>query len=235
MSTSNNEEVFAAYLRRLRKFATADKTEHSDRGALEELLNAFAARAERGTTVQHEPKRVADKGAPDFKVSKTGMILGYVENKAIGENVTKVLKSEQIAKYKTLSQNIVVTDYLQFAWINKDGTQRETLCHESDLENPKFKLRDDRIAAVSALLEGFRPRRKALAARSNWRSRSPQGAGCYAIIWARSWSGRTASIRRGGSSASTRPSAIRCFTNSSLASLLTPSRRCWLTACSWRV
>ena len=44
--------------------------------------------------VQHEPKRVADKGAPDFKITKSGLILGYVENKAIGENLDKVLKSD---------------------------------------------------------------------------------------------------------------------------------------------
>ena len=50
------------------------------------------------------------KGAPDFKVTNRGLILGYVENKAIGENLNKVLKSEQIEKYKSLSQNIVVTD-----------------------------------------------------------------------------------------------------------------------------
>lgn len=156
MKPEKNDDVFDAYLRRLRKFASSEKTEHSDRGALEELLNAFAARAERGTQVQHEPKRVADKGAPDFKVTKAGMILGYVENKAIGENLTKVLKSGQMAKYKSLSQNIVLTDYLEFIWINGDGPPlREALCHETDLESPKYKLREDRIAAVSALLEGF--------------------------------------------------------------------------------
>jgi hypothetical protein len=49
------------------------------------------------------------------------MILGYVENKAMGENLAKVLKSDQIAKYKILSDNIVLTDYLQFIWINKYG------------------------------------------------------------------------------------------------------------------
>lgn len=110
---------------------------------------------QKGIKVQHEPKRVADKGAPDFKVSKGGLILGYVGNKKIGEPLDKVLKSEQIAKYKTLSRNIVVTDYLHFAWINKDGIPRESLCHETDLENRNFRLREDRIDAVRKLLHGF--------------------------------------------------------------------------------
>jgi hypothetical protein len=41
---------------------------------------------------------------------KAAMILGYVEDKTIGENLDRVLKSEQIARYKSLSQNIVLTD-----------------------------------------------------------------------------------------------------------------------------
>jgi hypothetical protein len=99
---------------------------------------------------------VADKGAPDFKVTKSGgLILGYVENKTIGENLDKVLKSEQIKKYKSLSHNILLTDYLHFIWINKDGVQRETLCHATDLGSRKFHLHDDRVVAVSNLLQGF--------------------------------------------------------------------------------
>ena len=38
---------------------------------------------------------------------------------------------------------------------NKDGLQRETLCHATDLENPRFRPREDRAAAVAKLLEAF--------------------------------------------------------------------------------
>lgn len=149
-----NKDVFDRYLLALRKTPVDEKTEVTDRSALEALLQAMADETQKGITVQHEPKRVAQKGAPDFKVTKSALILGYVENKAVGEPLDKVLKSEQIAKYKTLSQNIIVTDYLHFAWINKDGIQRETLCHETDLER-KFRLREDGIEAVRNLLRGF--------------------------------------------------------------------------------
>src|SRR5690242_899006 len=106
------------------------------------------------------------------------MILGYVENKAIGENLSKVLKSDQIAKYKTLSQNLILTDYLEFIWITKDGApKREQLCHDTDLEDRKFKLKPERMDAVAELLSGFfstapegigtsKPLAEALAARS---------------------------------------------------------------------
>jgi hypothetical protein len=147
---------FDAYLRKLRQTPLGEQTEHTGRSALEGLLNEFATATAGGkATVQHEPKKVADKGAPDFRIKRNGMILGYVETKPIGENLDKVLKSEQIARYKGLSQNIVLTDYLHFIWINKNGLQRETLCHATDLENPRFRPREDRAAAVAKLLEAF--------------------------------------------------------------------------------
>ena len=147
---------FETYLRKLRQTPLSEHTEHTGRAALEEFLNAFASAGGAGKiAVQHEPKKVAEKGAPDFKIRRQGMILGYVETKPIGENLDKVLKSDQIARYKGLSQNIILTDYLHFVWINKDGVQRESLCHATDLENRKYRLRDDRVAAVSTLLSAF--------------------------------------------------------------------------------
>lgn len=150
-----DKNLFDRYLLALRKTPFDEKTEHTDRAALQDLLQAIANKVGNGIAVQHEPKRIAEKGAPDFKITKKELILGYVENKAIGENLDKVLKSDQIKRYKSLSQNIIVTDYLHFIWINKDGTQRETLCHATDLESSKFRLREDCVAAVNSLLEGF--------------------------------------------------------------------------------
>jgi hypothetical protein len=80
------ERRFDEYLSQLHKIygLREDATEHSGRAALQALLTAFAGEAHPGVTVTHEPKKAADKGAPDFKVTKAGMILGYVENKAPG-------------------------------------------------------------------------------------------------------------------------------------------------------
>ncbi|MGB0086591.1 MAG: N-6 DNA methylase, partial [Rhodomicrobiaceae bacterium] len=149
------QQKFQTYLSELRHAYEGGGTEHTGRLALGGLLNAAANQYTPAANVQHEPKRHADKGAPDFKISKGGMILGYVENKPIGENLDKVLKSNQIKRYRELSDNILLTDYLHFIWINKDGIQRETLCHATDLETPKFRLHEDRVAAVSKLLQGF--------------------------------------------------------------------------------
>src|SRR6187200_603600 len=115
-----DRNTFNRYILDLRRHALGEQTEHTGRSALEALLNAFAGKAGKGVRVQHEPRRVAGKGAPDFKITKGGLILGYVENKGIGEPLDKVLKSEQIKKYKELSDNIILTDYLHFMWIRKD-------------------------------------------------------------------------------------------------------------------
>ena len=146
---------FDSYLKSLCETPLSEHTEHTGRTALENLLNAVADGTNENITVQQEPRRVADKGAPDFKVSQSGTILGYVETKQVGENLDQVLKSDQLKRYRSLSDNILLTDYLHFIWINKDGVQRESLCHATDLESRRFRVREDRVAAVAGLLRGF--------------------------------------------------------------------------------
>jgi predicted helicase len=149
------KDVFEKYLLLLRQ-DRGEKTELSDRGALETLLKAAAEHAGPGIRVIHEAKKVRGKGGPDFKVMKAAMILGYVEDKTIGENLDQVLKSDQIARYKQLSNNILLTDYLQFIWI-KDGkvNGRELIALADDLEGRPKKPREDRVNAVSTLLHRF--------------------------------------------------------------------------------
>ncbi len=149
------DAAFETYLLKLREHRD-DKTELSDRAALETLLNAAAQQADPKISIIHEAKKVPGKGGPDYKAMKTGMILGYVEDKTIGENLDQVLKSDQIARYKQLSGNILLTDYLQFVWL-KDGkvVGRELIAYASDLEGKPKKPREDRVAAVSTLLRAF--------------------------------------------------------------------------------
>jgi N-6 DNA Methylase len=149
------KDVFEKYLLALRQDRD-DKTELSDRGALEILLNAAAEEAGAGIRVIHEAKKVRGKGGPDFKVMKAAMILGYVEDKPVGENLDQVLKSERIARYRQLSNNILLTDYLKFIW-DKDGkvNGRAEIAFRDDLEGKAKKPRADRVKAVSDLLRSF--------------------------------------------------------------------------------
>jgi SAM-dependent methyltransferase len=151
------EQAFQTYLAALRKHPLAEKTEHTDRGALETLLQAVADASSAATKVQHEPKRAQDKGAPDYKITRTGVMVGYVEAKQIGANLEAVLKTDQIKRYLQLNPNLIVTDYLRFIWI-KDGKIKEALdarlCEAGAIEG-KLPLNAEKIAAVEQLLRGF--------------------------------------------------------------------------------
>ena len=147
---------FDSYLLALRATPVDQQTEMTSRGALETLLKqAVAAFGGTGVTVTHEPLRAQGKGAPDFKIAANGMTLGYLENKAIGENLAKVAKSDQIKKYLDLSTNILLTDYLDWWWITPDGTQQARLATPSDLEGKPTRVRPERAAEVEQLLRGF--------------------------------------------------------------------------------
>ena len=146
---------FDSYLRKLRETPLDEHTEHTGRSALEALLNTFAETTH-NTSVQHEPKREADKGAPDFKIKRKGMILGYVEVKEIGSNLDKVLKSDQIKRYRTLSGNILLTDYLQWVWIDRERVKgREILAYPTDLESRTLRIAPERAEAVGKLIGAF--------------------------------------------------------------------------------
>ena len=147
---------FEAYFRALAATPLDEKTEHTDRAALQRLLSDAADEAEPGAHVLHEPRRdKGGRGSPDFKVTRGGRIAGYVEAKTIDENLSKVLRSEQIKKYQALSDNIVLTDYLEFIWVRKDHSpERARLAHSEDLTG-KLRLTPESVEAVRRLLRGF--------------------------------------------------------------------------------
>lgn len=47
----------------------------------------------------------------------------------------EVLKSDHIRKYKTLTDNLIITDYLRWIWIYKDEVVKDIrLCEKTILE-----------------------------------------------------------------------------------------------------
>ena len=86
------------------------------------------------------------KGAPNFKDTKGGFILGYIENKPIGENLDKVLKSEQARNTKCSH-----TQHHSDGTCISSGSTRTG----SSARHATRLLREDRVAAVIKLLQGF--------------------------------------------------------------------------------
>ena len=149
--------LLASYFNAIKHLDTAEGTEHTLRGALENLLNAIVTDARLNVRIIHEPKRDKTKlGAPDFKVKLHEATLGYLETKSIGDNLDTVLQSAQVAKYKRLSGNLILTDYLEWIWL-RDGkiVKRETLCYPSDAGNRRARLDPDKAEKVAKLIAGF--------------------------------------------------------------------------------
>ena len=143
------------------------------------------------------------------------MILGYVEDKTIGANLDEVLKSDQIARYKQLSNNILLTDYLQFVWL-KDGkvNGRELIAFPHDLEGKAKKPREDRGKAVSTVLRAFfSTAPEGIGRAEQLRLRSPSAAISCATFSTANCSGRKRSTGKAFFTAFTRFFAIRSFTS----------------------
>jgi type I restriction-modification system DNA methylase subunit len=144
---------FEKYFKSLQSQKIDVITEHSHRPALKELLESIAGPK---IKILHEPKREGKFGSPDFKVTQFESIIGYVENKKIEENLDKTLKSDQIKKYKSLSDNILITNYIDWIWI-KDGKiqKREALCFLTDIENKRTRIDQSKVESVHALIKAF--------------------------------------------------------------------------------
>ncbi len=101
------------------KDLTPEKNELTHRLFLHNLLDKLKDHFNKEFKIEHEPKR--EQGSqPDFRVSFQGLNIGYIENKRAGEDLSQLLKSDQIRKYLELNPNLMLTDYLNFMWVGKD-------------------------------------------------------------------------------------------------------------------
>lgn len=136
-------EIVNNYLNSIKNMSEKDK-EHTHRSALENLLNEIKEHTGNNSKagmfakikIVHEPNNDKEgRGAPDFRFEINSLILGYIENKRVNANLDEVIKSEQIKKYLELSDNIIITDYLRFIRIDKNGniTSEVRLCELGEL------------------------------------------------------------------------------------------------------
>ena len=133
-----NMDIINNYLNSIKNMSEKDK-EHTHRSALQILLNEIKDATGNGRIkIIHEPNNDKEgRGAPDFRFEINSLIVGYIENKRVNANLDEIIKSEQIKKYLELSDNIIITDYLRFIRIDKDGniTSEVRLCELSELKN----------------------------------------------------------------------------------------------------
>ncbi|GHR72048.1 DNA methyltransferase [Helicobacter pylori] len=106
------------YLESIKDFTT-EKNELTHRLSLHNLLNRLKDHFNKEFKIEHEPER-KQGSQPDFRVSFQGLNIGYIENKRVGTNLNRLLKSDQVLKYLELNPNLMLTDYLNFVWVGKD-------------------------------------------------------------------------------------------------------------------
>ncbi|MEA3349241.1 MAG: N-6 DNA methylase, partial [Chloroflexota bacterium] len=142
--------TFKTYLQTLKKtLATGDATEHSHRGALGTLLETL----DESLSVVNEPKRIAC-GAPDYIILRAQTPIGYIEAKDIGADLHTAEGSEQLDRYRTSLNNLILSDYLEFRWY-VDGELRETTRLGKLGRDGKIRSEKEGTEKVANLLERF--------------------------------------------------------------------------------
>jgi Type ISP C-terminal specificity domain/N-6 DNA Methylase len=147
-------DPFGAYIKSIGSSFQKEKTEHTDRGAIKALLQSFAPS---GITIIPEPRQVAGS-APDFKVRQNGQIVGYLEAKPLGtgiEELRRIIKTEQITRYRSLSPNLIVTDYLNWIWLKNGREHFHTLCSVDDVYKHNGRILQAKQDEVGGLLKSF--------------------------------------------------------------------------------
>ena len=128
------------------KYRAGNATEHSYRGALEQLMQTLLPKLR----IVNEPKRVKC-GAPDYIASrKDGMPVFYIEAKDIGDNDLDGRNphghKEQFTRYKQALDYIIFTDYLDFHFYE----------HGEFVDSVRIaEVKGDKIVAVDGSEEKF--------------------------------------------------------------------------------
>ncbi|WQT66617.1 N-6 DNA methylase [Helicobacter pylori] len=112
------------------KNITLESNEPAHRRPLENLLISLKENFNKEFEIEHEPNRDKQGGQPDFCVSYQGLNIGYIENKRVGTDLNRLLKSDQILKYLELNPNLMLTDYLNFVWVGKDENNEPLIKRE---------------------------------------------------------------------------------------------------------
>src|SRR6056297_3049382 len=91
-----------------RVYSAGDAREESFYSAVEELFNDFAESiGKKKIHITPLPKKT-EAGNPDFRIWDGKVhIVGYIEAKKIGENLSTIEQSEQLQRYITTFSNLI--------------------------------------------------------------------------------------------------------------------------------
>lgn len=141
---------FQEYLQALEtNLNSGQATEHTHRPALQVLIESLLPEI-RAT---NEPKRIKC-GAPDYIITQSQVVLGYIEAKDVGKSLDKEERSAQMGRYLKGLDNLILTDYLEFRWY-VGGEHRLTAKIAKASTNKKLNLEPNGVQNVTQLLTQF--------------------------------------------------------------------------------
>lgn len=142
------------------KDLTPESNELAHRRSLHNLLDSLKDNFNKEFKIEHESNGDKQWGRPDFRISYQGLNISYIENKRVGTNLSRLLKSDQILKYLELNPNLMLTDYLNFVWVGKDENNEPSIKREisiaslEELSKP-LKLNPQTERDLIELFRGF--------------------------------------------------------------------------------
>ena len=121
------ENEIKAYLQELQhKYDSGETTEQSFYPTLQRLLESLASQLNVTVEVIPIPKRT-EVGVPDFALyGEKHARIGNVEAKPIGSDLSSVSQSDQLRRYREYSENLILTNYLEF-WLYRHGKRVKTI------------------------------------------------------------------------------------------------------------
>ncbi|MEN9849013.1 MAG: hypothetical protein RL368_1753, partial [Pseudomonadota bacterium] len=127
-------------------------TEHTHRSTLQNLLQSFMPEF----LITNEPRRIAC-GSPDLVITKAELVIGHLEAKDVGVNLDKAQKSEQLSRYLTALNNLLLTDYLEFRWFVEGEFQADMTVKlaEYDAKKGVLKPNPEAFERFELLLKTF--------------------------------------------------------------------------------
>jgi len=105
-----------------REFVKGNSTEHTFRGTLKNLLENLCENID----ATNEPKKT-EGGNPDYQITKKGtkIPVAFIEAKDIDKDLNDKNYNEQFNRYKKAYNNLIITDYLNFKFYEKENLIKE--------------------------------------------------------------------------------------------------------------